>query len=312
MTELDQARPEHDDPARDERAPDRDRGHGEASTQAALKYEDQLPARQDARAATWDEDPEYDDNGTAAKEYEGDLDALTPDDQLPARQDARAAAWDEDADYDHEDDPAAQYDGDLDAITAGYDQLPARQDARAATWDDHPVYHDEGSPDIPDDAGADDHVLDSDQDDLDQTAVGQGAPETGRPADTSERITGVEAENARLGQTITDLQARLERLEQGSQTEPSHRLTGQERDTAQKDAIEADNRQARPWRRPTDEALALGAAATGGVITTVADFVPYLHADVAGVAASAIAVGAAAVTWMRTRGEAGHANRRED
>ena len=46
------------------------------------------------------------------------------------------------------------------------------------------------------------------------------------------------------------------------------------------------------------------------MITTLADYVPFLHADVAGIAASAVA--AATVAWMRAKRETRHAHRPED
>jgi hypothetical protein len=90
---------EHDDLTRDESAPDGNHGHerGHAEMQATLADEDQLPTRQDARAATWSEDPEYYDESDPDPQYDADLDALTADeDHLPTRQDARAATWGED------------------------------------------------------------------------------------------------------------------------------------------------------------------------------------------------------------------------
>jgi hypothetical protein len=123
-------------------------GYGEAGLGAeydgdldALTAEDQLPARQDSRAATWGDSPEYDDEADLGAEYDGDLEALTAEDHLPARQDSHAATWGDNPEYD-ETDFGAEYDGDLDALTAE-DQLPARQDSRAATWGDSPVYDDE-------------------------------------------------------------------------------------------------------------------------------------------------------------------------
>jgi hypothetical protein len=290
---------EYSDQARYETTPGSD--HSDTGTRTAPAGDDQLPTRQDARAATWGENPEYNDETDPDTEYDGDLDAITAEeDQLPTRQDARAATWGENPEYNDETDPDTEYDGDLDAITAH-----------------------------------DDYALDGDQDDLHQAAADQDAPAARgadappaeppdsvaaspaeqyehSPAGTSERITELEAENAQQAKSITDMQARLERLEQGNQAEPSTGITSQEHDAAQRDAIKAENPQTQRRHLPTDEALTLGAAATGGLITTVADYVPFLHADVAGIAASAVAVGAATVTWMRSRREDRHANRSQD
>jgi hypothetical protein len=116
-------------------------GAGYDGDPGALAAQDQLPARQDSRAATWGDSPEYDDEADLGAEYDGDLEALTGQDHLPARQDSHAATWGDNPEYD-EADLGAEYDGDLDAITAA-DQLPARQDSRAATWGDSPEYDDE-------------------------------------------------------------------------------------------------------------------------------------------------------------------------
>ena len=158
-------------------------GAGYDEDTAALAAEDQLPARQDSRAATWGENPEYDESDPSA-EYDGDLDALTAEDQLPVRQDSRAASWGENPEYD-ESDLGAGYDGDLAALTAE-DQLPTRQESRAATWGDNPGYYDEtnladeydGDPDAVTAEDhtlntGDDHALDSGKGDQDQTATGK-------------------------------------------------------------------------------------------------------------------------------------------
>jgi hypothetical protein len=289
---------EHNERTRDNPAPDGNRGreHGHAEMPAALSDEDQLPTRQDARAATWGQDPEYDDESDPGPQADGDLDTVADGDQLPSRQDARAATWGEDPEYYDEGQPGPQDDGNPDVLTAeghaldsdqgGEEQAVADQAARATAPSDT-------SPTEPSDG---------------ETAT----PAEQAPGSNSERITELEADNAQLSKTVIEMQARLERLERGAQAEPSTVITGQERDTAQQDAIEAKNPQARGRHPPTDEALALVAAATGGVITTIADYVPFLHADVAGVAASAVAVGAATVTWLRARGEERHAHRSED
>jgi hypothetical protein len=123
-------------------------GYGEAGPGAdhagdldALAAAGGLPPRQDSRAATWGDDPVYDDEADLGAEYDGDLEALTGQDQLPPRQDAHAATWGEHAEYD-EAGLEADYDGDPDALAAA-GGLPPRQDSRAATWGDDPVYDDE-------------------------------------------------------------------------------------------------------------------------------------------------------------------------
>jgi len=236
-------------------------------------------------------DSEQSDTGTRT--------ALAGDDQLPTRQDARAATWGEDPEYDDETDPDTEYDGDLDALAADGDVFDNDQDDpdRAAADQDTPTI-----------TGPDDLLAE-----VPESIAGSPVEQNEHsPASTSERITELEAENAKQATSITDLQARLERLERGNQAEPSTGITDQEHDATQRDAVKAEDSQTQRRHHPTDEALALGAAATGGLITTVADYAPFLHADVAGIAASAVAIGAATVTWMRARREDRHADRSQD
>jgi hypothetical protein len=68
---------------------------------------------------------------------------LADEDRLPTRQGARAATWGDNPVYEDEDDPGVEDEGDFGTLTADEDQLPTRQDARAATWGDNPVYEDE-------------------------------------------------------------------------------------------------------------------------------------------------------------------------
>lgn len=161
-------------------------------------------------------------------------------------------------------------------------------------------------------------------------------PAETREAD-AERISALEAENADLKKQLGDLRAgndarmdrfeqkladlarqsgRLEsgpeRPEQTSQAQQSTGLTDREHDSAQRDGSKADAQIVKRRHLPSDEALTLGAAAAGGVITTVSDYAPFLHADVAGVAASVVAVGAAGLTWIRARREEKHAHQSKD
>jgi len=130
----------------------------------ALAAEDQLPARQDSRAATWGDNPEYDETALGA-EYDGDLDALTAEDQLPARQDSRAATWGDNPGYYDETDLASEYDGDLDALTV---------EVRTV------------------DTG-DDHAVDGGKGDEDQAAAGEAPPGTGKPGDPPAEAPGISA-----------------------------------------------------------------------------------------------------------------------
>ena len=170
-------------------------GAGYDGDAAALAAEDQLPARQDSRAATWGDNPDYDETDLSA-EYDGDAAALAAEDQLPARQESRAAIWGDNPEYD-ESDLGAGYDGDLEALAAE-DQLPARQESRAATWGDNPDYDEtdlstEHDGDLDALTGedhsldsGDDHALDSGKGDQDQAA-------TGKPDDPPGEAPGVSA-----------------------------------------------------------------------------------------------------------------------
>jgi hypothetical protein len=126
-------------------------GHDEGTD--ALTAEDQLPARQDSRNATWGDSPEYDEIGLGDG-YDGDTDALTVEDQLPARQDSRAATWGDDPGYYDEAGLGAEYDGDLDALAA------------------------------------EDHALDSGQGDQDQAAADEVPPAAGKPGDLPADVSG--------------------------------------------------------------------------------------------------------------------------
>lgn len=253
--------------------------------------------------------PDYPDYAAPGETAESEVDLTrgtgeprdASEDEFPTRQDARAATWGDHPEYD-DDDPGAEYDGELGALAGDEDRLPTRPDARAATWGDNPEYDE-------DDPGAE---YDADVQAPDGSSTIAAEQEEHSPADANARITELEAENAHLGKSITQLQARLERLESTNQSERTPFVSSRESGTAQQDAVEKENPQTQRRHLPTNEALALGAAATGGVITAVADYAPFLHADVAGTAASAVAVGAATVTWIRARGEARHANRSPD
>jgi hypothetical protein len=164
----------------------------------ALAAEGQLPARQDARDATWGDSPEYDEDGLGG-EYDGDLGALAGEDQLPARQDSRDAAWGDSPAYD-EDGLGEGDDGDAGAL-AGEDQLPARQDSRAATWGDDPGYHDEadlgdGYDGDLDALTAEGDALDSGQGDQDQAAADEAPAATWNPGDPPAEAPGPSAETA--------------------------------------------------------------------------------------------------------------------
>ena len=162
-------------------------GRGYDGETGALAAEDQLPARQDSRAAAWGDNPEYDEADLGA-EYDGDLDALTAEDQLPARQDSRAAAWGDRPEYD-EDGLDGGYDGDLDALTAEDQML---------------------------DAG-DGHALDGTAGDQDQAAVevppAPGKPDTGiQPGEAAQPADSNADPEAELKELKAEYEASLKDL----------------------------------------------------------------------------------------------------
>jgi hypothetical protein len=301
--------------------------------------EDRLRPRQDVNDADWD-NPQWDDEADLASEYDGDLDAIRAAYRLPPRQDVNddtsddSTDWDQ-ADLDHEDD------SNPDAILAA-DLLPPRQDVSDATSGDN---HDWGEADLAAERDGDldapdteDHTEGSGEDhtsDSDQAAASEPPPVTEKPddppaeasdnssaappeqggsskADTSERVTELETENARQGENIADLQARLERLEHPGQAESVSKVSGKERDAGQQAEVKETKGHPRRWRIPSDAGLALGATAAGGLLTGIADKVPYIHADIAGYVATGIAVVAAGITWVRSIREAKHGHRSED
>jgi hypothetical protein len=226
----------------------------------------------------------------------GDVSAqatLAGEDQLPTRHDARAATWGEDPEYDDENDPDAEYDGDLDALTTEEDQLPTRQDARAATWGEDPEYDAEYDGDL-DALTVDDQVLD-----LDHPAADQAAPDTG------ERITGLEAENAEQAKRISDLQARLERLEQGNQERPAAGIPDRARDV---DNLPGETTEREHGRRlPSDAQLTLGGTVAGMALTTAAEYMSTGPAHMMEYLGGALSVGISAIAvWRENRKKDDH------
>ena len=281
---------EYGDWTGDDAAPDsgRSREQGDADSQAIADGEDQLPTRQDARAATWGDDPEYYDENDPGEEYERDLDELTADrDQFPTRQDSRAATWGDDPRYNNETDPGTEYDGDLDALTT----------------DDHALDDDNGDPD----------QAPADQDT--PATTGPGAPPAEAPdsmaaslaeqdkhfpADASEQITELKAENAQQAKSITDLQARLERLEQGNQERPAAGISDRARDV---DNLPGETTEREHGRRlPSDARLALGGTVAGLALTTAAEYMSTGPAHMMEYLGGALSVGISTIAvWRENR-----------
>jgi hypothetical protein len=289
----------------------------------ALAAGGQLPTRQDSRAATWGDDPEFDETALGA-EYDGGLEALAAGDELPARQDSHAATWGESPEYYDEANLGFEYDGDLSALTV----VPETGHAMSESGDNDPdtasaVAGDPAADDghAATEAGPQTSVQERERSTADQAMPEEGADAAsagaedpgqspGEAADSSKAGRESEADRslARANEQIAELEARLERLERDREAEPGTDLTSQELDTGQQVETEAAKGHPRHWRIPSDEGLAFGATTAGGVITTIAEYVPFVHADIAGMVAGGIAIAATAITWMRSRreGKDGH------
>lgn len=246
------------------------------------------------------------------------------------------------------DDPVEGHDADIEAILGENDHLPeprTRQEAAADAWDrpdqtpgetltqnrnadqtargQHPyraaehdktseqASHDDGDASAADQAADTDDALHQRLADLEsanaelktentQLSRGMAELETGN-ADLGKRIAEVEARN-------DTLEARLERLEQKADDPAlaAMRNSGQDAQTV---AEEAKKQQPdRPeWR--SNEAVGLAAAVSGGIVTTIADYWSALPATYAGIAASALGIGAATVGWYRKHREVKDAHR---
>jgi hypothetical protein len=91
-----------------------------AEVQARIASQDELPAPEESRAATWGDNPQYDDEADLASEYDGDAGAFRSwEDDLPSPDESRAATWGDTPQYDDETDLASEYDGDLGSLTRG-------------------------------------------------------------------------------------------------------------------------------------------------------------------------------------------------
>jgi hypothetical protein len=130
-------------------------------------------------------------------------------------------------------------------------------------------------------------------------------------ADLGRAVAELRSENAQLGKSVEALEARLERLEQNQDDNLAVKAADDRtRGGLAEDSARAKQEQGK--KAPSDEAVIFGAAAIGGALTTAADFVTYVPADIAGIGASFLAAGAAGVAWMHKRREGRHADRSED
>jgi hypothetical protein len=134
------------------------------------------------------------------------------------------------------------------------------------------------------------------------TQLGKGLSELETEnAELGKNITELKAENADQQRGMSALEARLERLEQGGRDEPAASIVDRAHEGPAEEV--AREKSKRGWKHPSDEALLFGAAAAGGALTSVADFVTYLPPEAAGIGASVLAAVAAAVAWGRKRKE---------
>ena len=247
----------------------------------AFAAEDQLPARQETRTATWDDDDlGYDEAGLSG-EYDGELEALTSGDQLPSRQDSRAATWGDDPEYVSEADQGSGYDGDLDALTAGdYAVDHARGDQGQAAEPHGPPAA--GSP-----ADADATEADTGEQPQDQPADavtrqaaqaddGRARPETALEAELKDLKAEYQASLAELKAELQSLRDHREAIPDRSgdtgRDAGQPRLNDRELPVDRQDAREAEHEHDRPgiWSNAKTQLYGgIGAVGTGLVFSRV-------------------------------------------
>jgi hypothetical protein len=126
------------------------------------------------------------------------------------------------------------------------------------------------------------------------------------------RVADLESENAQLATSMQALEEhlkRLDRLEHASHEQPT--VGGKERsdpDVAAEEATPGPRGNFPRWA--STEAVGFAAAVGGGTLTTMADFLRAFPAAYAGIAASALGVGASGLGWYRKRREERDAPRR--
>ena len=121
-------------------------------------------------------------------------------------------------------------------------------------------------------------------------------------ADVRAENAELKADNAELRRSVSALEARMQHLERGGDDPSLTAMRSNGQDTASAAAEDKTHQQERPeWA--SNEALGLAAAVGGGILTTTADYWSYLPATYAGIAASAMGIGAATIGWYRKRKE---------
>lgn len=293
----------------------------DGDVEAFIAEQDELPTPQESRARTWGDSPEYYDETDLASQYDGDLSALAAEGPIPlGSQETVVRAGDYSSDDQHgqagldasndfrktvplevPEDRAVPQEGDADPVSVADEYLAAGSDYAdlEPALDSSGQEHKTGTATEPmSDESTDAASVKSETHVASDNGNVDGELGTSRsPVDARDRIA--------------ELEARLERLERAGQASET-KISGKDLTSDQQAETEATEGHPHRWRGLSDEALALGAAAAGGMITTISDYVPFVHAEVAGMVASSVAVGAAGITWMRSRREGKHGHRPKD
>jgi hypothetical protein len=221
------------------------------------------------------------------------------EDGLPSRDESREKTWGPDAEFWDENEQAWRKSDSRPAPGANPDDATLVGDnAKPRMEAEH---HDPGEVTNQSDAG---------------TGVPDQAAETGTV--WRQRVAELEAENAQLGKDVANvkaenaelhrgmsaLEARMERLEQTKASDPALKSAQDSGLRAAENATEKSERPAGRREWTSNEAIGLAAMTGSGVLTTVSDFWSYLPATYAGITASVLGVGAAAVALVRKHREA--------
>lgn len=280
-------------------------------------------------AEAWDQDLEIDDDY-----YQDDAAIETRLDEadLPTRADSHAATWEDHLDSGyaagleqvgedaHAAEPALDRYGDGTLIPHATDQ---------ATRGERPYPDSQRAPSNDQDAGPNETDRNAETDDglRQRVADLEAANAELRNENTqlAKDVVEVESENAELGKTVTELktenadlrrgfsahEARLERLEKIVPDKPATVNADRELAPAEQAEKKAKQQRGRPeWT--SNETIGLAAATGGGILTTVADYWSYLPATYAGITASVLGVGAAAIALVRKHREARDAAHRPE
>jgi hypothetical protein len=129
-------------------------------------------------------------------------------------------------------------------------------------------------------------------------------------ADLRSENADLRADNVELHRDVSALEVRLDRVEHDKPEKPAASIGAME--VGDQQVAKSEDKQPSGRREWTsNEALAFGAMAGGGIVTTVADFWSCLPATYAGITASVLGVGAAGIALVRKHREARNAHRPE-